>query len=89
MQKIARYVLGRYWLAANDDDRQQFDTAFEHYMVKVYWQRFGDYTGATFKVLSEKPGDNGMTVVTTEVARATDQPPAKVRMVGVASIRRL
>jgi len=78
ISKIARYVLGRYWLTATDDERQQFDKAFDHYMVQVYWRRFGDYTGAEFKVLGQKAGDNGMTVVTTEVARDKDQPPAKV-----------
>jgi phospholipid transport system substrate-binding protein len=76
--KIARYVLGRYWLAANDDDRQQFGKAFERYMVQVYWRRFGDYTGATFKVLNQKDDGNGTIVVTTEVARSSDQQPAKV-----------
>jgi phospholipid transport system substrate-binding protein len=76
--RIARYVLGRYWLSANDDERQQFAKAFEHYMVQVYWQRFSDYTGATFKVLTQKPGENGASVVTTEVARGSDQPPGKV-----------
>jgi phospholipid transport system substrate-binding protein len=76
--KIARYVLGRYWLAANDNDRQQFGKAFEHYMVQVYWQHFSDYTGATFKVLGQKAGGQDTTVVTTEVARASGQPPAKV-----------
>jgi len=76
--KIARYVLGRYWVAANDNDRQQFAKAFERYMVQVYWRRFGDYTGATFKVLNQKDDGNGTIVVTTEVARSSDQPPAKV-----------
>jgi phospholipid transport system substrate-binding protein len=76
--KIARYVLGHYWLAANDDDRQQFGKAFERYMVQVYWRRFGDYTGATFKVLNQKDDGNGTVVVTTEVARSSDQQPAKV-----------
>jgi phospholipid transport system substrate-binding protein len=76
--KIARYVLGRYWLAANDDDRQQFAKAFERYMVQVYWRRFNDYTGATFKVLNQKDDGNGTIVVTTEVTRSSDQQPAKV-----------
>jgi phospholipid transport system substrate-binding protein len=78
LPKISRYVLGRYWLTASEGDRQQFDQAFANYMVRVYWRRFGDYTGATFKVLGEKDGGNGTTLVTTEVAQSSDQPPAKV-----------
>ncbi|HXQ54139.1 MAG TPA: ABC transporter substrate-binding protein [Stellaceae bacterium] len=76
--KIARFVLGRYWSTASDDQRQQFTAAFERYMVEVYWRRFSDYSGETFKVTGQRADDNGTSVVMTEVARANGQPAAKV-----------
>jgi phospholipid transport system substrate-binding protein len=75
---IARFVLGRYWSDATDDQRRNFAAAFERYMVGVYWQRFADYSGASFAVKGQRPGDDGTSTVTTEVARAGGQPPAKV-----------
>lgn len=76
--RIARFVVGRYWRSASDAERQQFVQAFETYMVSVYAQRFAQYRGSvSFKVTGQhQEGDVSM--VTTEIARSTGQPPAKV-----------
>ena len=75
--RIARFALGQYWRTASDTDRQQFVEAFEDYMVQVYATRFRQYSGANFKVVGQRAqGDT--TMVTTEIAQASGQPPAKV-----------
>ena len=75
--RIARFALGQYWRSASDTDRQQFVAAFEDYMVQVYATRFRQYSGASFKVMGQRAqGDT--TMVTTEIAQASGQPPAKV-----------
>jgi phospholipid transport system substrate-binding protein len=77
--KIARFVLGRYWNTANDDQKKQFSAAFENYMVQVYWSRFTSYNGETFKVNGTKDEGNGTILVTTDINRpASGQPPVKV-----------
>src|SRR5690348_14393988 len=76
--KIAQFVLGRYWRSASEEDRQQFVKAFSDYMVGVYWQRFGDYSGESFKVVGQRNEGSDTSVVSTQVVRAGGQPPAKV-----------
>jgi phospholipid transport system substrate-binding protein len=75
--RIARFTLGQAWRTASDTDRQQFVEAFEEYMVQVYATRFRQYSGANFKVVGQRP-EGDTTMVTTEIAQATGQPPAKV-----------
>ena len=75
--RIARFALGQYWRTASDMDRQQFVEAFEEYMVQVYATRFRQYSGANFKVVGQRQ-EGDTTMVTTEIAQATGQPPAKV-----------
>jgi phospholipid transport system substrate-binding protein len=75
--RIARFALGQYWRTASDTDRQQFVEAFEDYMAQVYATRFRQYSGANFKVVGQRTqGDT--TMVTTEIAQTSGQPPAKV-----------
>jgi phospholipid transport system substrate-binding protein len=75
--RIARFALGQYWRSASDSDRQQFVDAFKDYMVQVYATRFRQYSGASFKVVGQRAqGDT--TMVTTEIAQTSGQPPAKV-----------
>jgi phospholipid transport system substrate-binding protein len=75
--RIARFAVGQYWRTASDTDRQQFVEAFEDYMVQVYATHFRQYSGANFKVVGQRQqGDT--TMVTTEIAQASGQPPAKV-----------
>jgi len=75
--RIARFALGQYWRSASDTDRQEFVEAFEDYMVEVYATHFRQYSGANFKVVGQRAqGDT--TMVTTEIAQASGQPPAKV-----------
>ncbi len=75
--RIAQFVLGRYWRAANAEQRQQFIAAFQDYMISVYWSRFTGYNGEAFKVTGQQPQGDYVTV-TTEITRANGQPPVKV-----------
>jgi phospholipid transport system substrate-binding protein len=76
--KISRFVLGRYWLSAKDDEKKQFGTAFETYMVNIYWSRFTSYNGETFKVTGTQNEGNGTILVTTQILRPSGQPPVSV-----------
>jgi phospholipid transport system substrate-binding protein len=75
--RIARFALGQYWRTTSDTDRQQFVDAFEDYMVQVYATRFRQYSGANFKVMGQRQEGNA-TMVTTQIAQAPGQQPAKV-----------
>jgi phospholipid transport system substrate-binding protein len=76
--QVARFVLGRYWQPATEDQRKQFAVAFENYVVVAYSHRFDDFIGATFKVTADRPQGGDNVVVRTDVARHAGGPPAHV-----------
>jgi phospholipid transport system substrate-binding protein len=75
---IARFVLGRYWRTASDEEKKNFTQAFETYMISVYWSRFTSYNGESFRVSAARDDGNDNTTVTTEIMRTNGQPPVKV-----------
>jgi phospholipid transport system substrate-binding protein len=63
---IARFVLGRYWRNASEDEQKEFVQAFEHYVVLVYTARLSNFGGQTFKVRGSRSDGDGV-IVSTEV----------------------
>jgi len=47
---IGRFVLGRYWNAATDQERQDYLKLFEELIVRTYADRFSEYSGEKFVV---------------------------------------
>lgn len=77
--RISRFVLGRYWNAANDQQRQQFTELFENWIVGTYASRFRDYGGETIQVTGTRPETDTTTVVLSQfVSPTTGAPPAEV-----------
>jgi phospholipid transport system substrate-binding protein len=73
--RIARFTLGSYWRAASDDQKQQYETAFQAYMVKYYWSQFSSFNAADFKVTKQRDSGSNFTIVSTEIDRSTGQAP--------------
>jgi phospholipid transport system substrate-binding protein len=63
---IARFVLGRYWRNASEDEQKEFVQAFEHYVVLVYTARLSNFGGQTFKVRGSRSDGDGV-IVSTEI----------------------
>src|SRR5262249_37086204 len=59
---IARFVLGRYWNAATEDQRAEFVKLFEEYIALAYSTRLAEYTGETFKVTGTRPSADAASV---------------------------
>lgn len=77
VQGIGRFVLGRFWRGASDEQRQRYLKAFEDYLVATYSARFQQYLDRTFKVSGERPdGDDG-SLVESQVS-TKDGPPVVV-----------
>ena len=57
---IARFVLGRYWRAANEAEQREFVKLFEDYAVYVYTARPGDFGGETFKIRESRSDGDGV-----------------------------
>jgi phospholipid transport system substrate-binding protein len=74
---IARFVLGRYWRSASEEERQEFLKLFEDYVVYVYGTRLSDFSGETFRVRSSRTDRDG-TIVSTDVFTPGAHAPIKV-----------
>ena len=75
---IGRFVLGRYWQTATDQEKQEFAPVFRDYVVQSYSVRFGEFSGASFKVTGERPENPTSTIVSTTVMQKNSPNPAKV-----------
>jgi len=74
---IARFVLGRYWNIATDQQRAEFVKLFEDYIALAYSTRLAEYTGETFKVVGSRPDADGA-IVTSQIVRPAGAAPVKV-----------
>jgi phospholipid transport system substrate-binding protein len=74
---IARFVLGRYWRSASEEERQEFLKLFEDYVVYVYGTRLSDFNGETFRIRSSRTDGDG-TIVSTDVFTPGANAPIKV-----------
>jgi len=76
--RISRFVLGRFWNAASDQDRQKFNALFEDWIVRTYASRFKSYNGQTIRVTGSRPESDTTTVVLSEFVNTNGAPPARV-----------
>lgn len=74
MPGIARFVLGRHWQQANDEQRQDYVQLFTEYVLQTYSARLGGYSGETLAVTGERPAGQRDTVVTTRINRPSGAP---------------
>jgi phospholipid transport system substrate-binding protein len=76
MARIARYVLGRYWNGAGEEDRRAFAGLFQQWVVRTYAGRLQQYSGEKVRVAGSRAEGDGA-VVTTEITPRSG-PPLKV-----------
>jgi phospholipid transport system substrate-binding protein len=79
--RISRFVLGRYWNGATEDQRKQFSQLFEDWIVRTYAARFGQYSGEKIQVTGTRSEGPSTTVVVSQFVSPTGAPPAKVEWV--------
>jgi phospholipid transport system substrate-binding protein len=76
--RISRFVLGRYWNGATDDQRKDFSQLFEDWIVRTYSARFTQYSGEKIQVIGTRSENPTTTVVTSQFVSPSGAPPAKV-----------
>lgn len=74
---ITRFVLGRYWRTASDEEKTEFSSLFEKFLVKAYANRFRDLGDKKLKVLRSQELTGGQTLVMSEID-AEGSKPVKV-----------
>jgi len=76
-ERISRFVLGRYWNTASDEERREFVKLFEEYVARAYATRLAEYAGEQFKVIGSRPDGDGA-VVSSQILRPAGSAPIKV-----------
>ena len=74
---IARFVLGRYWNTASEEERREFVKLFEEYVAQAYATRLAEYAGEKFKVTGSRPEGDGA-IVSSQILRPAGSAPIKV-----------
>lgn len=72
---IARFVLGRYWRRATTDERREFESLLEDYIVTTYAAQLGRYRGETLAVGAAR--GEGDILVASEII-PHEGPPVRV-----------
>ena len=77
---VTRFVLGRHWKAATDEQRREFAAIFLDFLARVYASRFDSYSygGETFNVHSAIADESGDTIVRARVARPSGADPVEL-----------
>lgn len=60
---VARFVMGRYWREASEEQRARYIGLYQKFLVLHYASLFSEYTGGAYKLLySRSEGDNEFTM---------------------------
>ena len=74
---IARFVLGRYWRDASEEEQRDFVRLFEEYVVFVYTARLSNFGGQDFKIRGSRSDGDGV-MVSTDVFSPGSSSPLKI-----------
>ena len=77
---VTRFVMGRNWKAATDEQRAEFSAIFLDFLARVYASRFDSYSygGEQFTVRSAIADESGDTIVRARVARPSGADPVEL-----------
>ena len=67
LQTIGRFALGRYWRRASVQERREYATLFEEFVVIAYASRLGQYAGETLHVDGARTHGDHDTIVSSEI----------------------
>jgi phospholipid transport system substrate-binding protein len=74
---IARFVLGRYWRNASEEEQQEFLRLFQDYVAFVYTARLSNLGGETFRVRGSR-SDGDAVIVSTDVISPGNASPLRI-----------
>lgn len=72
---IGRFVLGRYWRTATDEQKQEFLKLFEAMILTTYADRFRNYGGEIFKVNTARSEGDNHSIVQSQIIRPSGGEP--------------
>lgn len=66
---IGQFVVGRYWKAANEEQKRQYMENYKNFLVSHYTSNFAEFTNADFEVTRVVPDESGGDIVTMRIKR--------------------
>ncbi|MBT5495858.1 MAG: ABC transporter substrate-binding protein [Alphaproteobacteria bacterium] len=72
--RIGRFVLGKSWRGASDEQKKEYQRLFGQFLTQVYAKRLGGYTGEAFKIVKANAYGKKDALVLTEIARPSGPP---------------
>lgn len=75
---IGRFVMGRHWRDASEQQRTEFLRLFKNMIVRMYSTRFTDYSDEKFRVDPQVVKTNRDHIVRSEIIFAGNRPPVKL-----------
>ena len=65
---VAKFVMGRSWREATDDQRARYVAVYKNFLTKNYTSRFSEYTSGSFKITGAKELEKGESLVSMAIA---------------------
>ena len=78
VRSIGKFVLGRNWRHASDEEREEYLALFEELMVVTYVDRFKLYAGEALKVKKIRVDSESIATVFSEIERPGSAKPIRV-----------
>lgn len=80
VRAIGKWVLGRYWRKAKDDEKEEYLNLFEDFIVVTYSHRFEGYSGSdiTLSVTESITKNNNDAIVRSQIKRPQSSTPVLV-----------
>jgi len=76
---MGKFVLGRYFRTASEEQKQQYMTLYHDYLIWSYVPRFKEYKGGSFYIIKVKEESSGNdAIVQTEMRGIKESPNIRV-----------
>jgi phospholipid transport system substrate-binding protein len=77
---VARFVMGRFWRTATDEQKQRYVKEYQKFLIKHYTARFAEYSGGSFAINDTRAAENeGEYIVSMQIT--SQEPGAQPVMV--------
>ena len=77
-EEVMKFILGRHWRSATEEQRREFRKAFEDLAVRTYATRFGQYSGEQFTVKDARPGATQDEYFVPSLIERPNGPPLRI-----------
>lgn len=74
MKSIAKFVLGRYWKQATEEERDRFVALLEETTSVTYATRFQDYSSEKLEIIDARLESDGGVTVLSRILRPSGEP---------------